>query len=114
MCQTYDEFKARNAEIIAIGPDGPNAFKRYWAENQIPFIGAADIRSRVADLFYQEVNLLKAGRMPAVMIIDLAGNIVYSHYGLSMADIPPNEELYEVLDNLAEGSHYQNIRVNLP
>ena len=90
----------RNAEIIALGPDGPNAFKKYWAKEQIPFIGLADIHSKVAKKYYQEVNLLKAGRMPALLIIDLEGRIVYSHYGDSMQDIPPNAEVFKVLDEM--------------
>jgi peroxiredoxin len=86
-------------EIIALGPDGPNAFRRYWQEEQIPFIGCADIKSKVADKYYQEVNLLKLGRMPAVFVIDPQGQIRYAHYGDSMADIPPNAELLKVISD---------------
>lgn len=66
----------------------------------MPFIGCADIKSKVADLYYQEVNLLKFGRMPALFVIDRTGLIRYSHYGDSMADIPPNAEVLNVLDAL--------------
>jgi peroxiredoxin len=78
--QDYLLFEARGAEIIALGPDGPNAFRKYWLENDIPFIGCADIKSRVADQFHQEVNLFKLGRMPAILIVDREGQIRYSHY----------------------------------
>ena len=88
---------AHNAEILVLGPDGPNAFKRYWVEKEMPFPGMADIRSRIADLYYQEVNLLKLGRMPALFVIDLQGEIRYLHYGDSMADIPSNSEVLAVL-----------------
>ena len=98
--QDYAEFQARNAEILAIGPDGPNAFKRHWEANQIPFIGMADIKSKVADRYCQEVNILKFGRMPAMFIIDLHGIIRYSHYGNSMSDIPSNLEILGLLDEL--------------
>lgn len=89
--QDYDQFVELGAEIITLGPDGPRAFKRYWEENEMPYIGCADIRSKVSDTFYQEVNLFKLGRMPAIFIIDLEGMIRYTHYGDSMADIPDNE-----------------------
>lgn len=102
MRQDYVEFERRRALIIVLGPDGPNAFRRYWQQEQMPFIGCADIKSRVASQFAQEVNLLKLGRMPAVFIIDRAGYIRYLHYGSSMSDIPPNQELLGVLDNLEE------------
>jgi peroxiredoxin len=98
--QDYPQFQARNTEILAIGPDGPNAFKNYWEINRIPFVGMADIKSKVADAFCQEVNILKFGRMPAMFIIDLHGIIRFSHYGNSMSDIPPNKEILELLDEL--------------
>ena len=102
MCQDYAEFTARGAALIAIGPDGPNAFKRYWSENQIPFPGCADIGSKSADRFYQEVNLFKLGRMPAVFVIDRAGQVRYSHYGDSMSDIPTNQTVLAVLDQILQ------------
>ena len=100
MRQDYELFQARGAEIIALGPDGPNAFRSYWQENDIPFIGCADIKSRVADTFHQEVNLFKLGRMPALLILDGEGKVRYNHYGDSMADIPPNEEVLRILDEI--------------
>jgi peroxiredoxin Q/BCP len=98
--QDYEEFVQRNAVIVVLGPDGPNAFLKYWQENELPFIGLADIKSKVADLFYQEVNLLKLGRMPALLIIDTKGKIRFVHYGKSMSDIPTNEEVLMVLDSI--------------
>ncbi len=100
MRQDYCEFQERGVEIIALGPDGPNAFRKYWQEEAIPFIGCADIRSKVADQFHQEVNLFKLGRMPAIMVIDKEGQIRYRHYGDSMADIPANTEILKIIDEL--------------
>jgi peroxiredoxin len=96
--QDYAQFEQRGIQIIALGPDGPNAFRRYWQENDMPFIGCADIKSRAAEHFHQEVNLFKFGRMPAIFIIDPQGVIRYSHYGDSMSDIPDNVELFTVID----------------
>ncbi len=102
MRQDYEQFQSRGVEVLAIGPDGPNAFRRYWQENDMPFPGLADLRSRVAQRYDQEVNLFKLGRMPAVFIIDGEGVIRYVHYGDSMSDIPPNTELLGVIDQLLE------------
>ena len=102
MCQDHAEFTARGAAVIALGPDGPNAFRRYWSENQIPFTGCPDIRSKVADSFYQEVNLFKLGRMPAIFVIDQAGQVRFNHYGDSMADIPENSTILSVLDQIRQ------------
>jgi peroxiredoxin len=98
--QDYSEFVKRNAEVIALGPDGPNAFKRFWETEKITFIGLADIHSAVAGLYHQEVNWFKAGRMPAVLVIDLEGRIASIDYGESMSDIPTNSDVFKVLDAL--------------
>lgn len=102
MRQDYVEFQKRNAAVLVVGPDGPNAFKRYWEENDMPFIGLPDLRSRVANRYYQEVNLFKLGRMPALFVIDRQGVIRFAHYGDSMQDIPPNALVFQVLDQIRE------------
>ncbi len=70
----------------------------------MPFIGCADIKSRVSDEYYQEVSLFKLGRMPAVFVLDGQGKVRYAHYGDSMADIPPNAELLYVIDKILQES----------
>lgn len=102
MRQDYAEFTARGVEIVAIGPDGPNAFRRYWELNELPFRGCADVGSRAADRYYQEVSLFKLGRMPALFIIDQSGQVRFAHYGDSMADIPENRDVLGILDELEE------------
>jgi peroxiredoxin len=98
----YEQFTKRGTEILVLGPDGPNAFRRYWEENDMPFIGMPDIKSRIASQYDQEVNLLKFGRMPAVFIIDPNGIIRYRHYAKLMSDLPSNQELLEVLDSIPQ------------
>jgi len=100
--QDYEEFKKRGAEVIALGPDGQNAFIRFWKENDMPFIGLSDAGSRVADMYAQEVNLLKLGRMPATFVIDLQGRVRYVHYGEAMQDTAKNADILGVLDRLNE------------
>jgi len=98
--QDYAKFVKLGAEIIALGPDTPGAFQRFWESEDMPFIGCADIQSQVADRYLQEFNLLKLGRMPAMFIIDRQGLIRFSHYGSSMADIPENEQVLAQIDTL--------------
>ncbi len=102
MRQDYDEFVDRNTEVIAVGPDSQKAFQKFWEENDIPFIGLADPDHRVAKMYDQEVNLLKFGRMPAQIIIDKQGIVRYAHYSNSMSDLPEDEEILEILDELIE------------
>ena len=100
MRQDYTDFVSRGAEVLIVGPDGPRSFQRTWKKEAFPFPGLADPRHSVADLYRQEVNLLKLGRMPAVLVVDKAGQIRYQHYGESMSDIPLNQEILEFLDRL--------------
>lgn len=96
--QDYREFVARDAEVIAVGPDSHEAFRRFWEQHDIPFVGLADPEHRVADRYSQEVNIFKLGRMPAQYIIDREGHIRYRHRARSMSDIPEDDEILERLD----------------
>jgi peroxiredoxin len=98
--QDHAEFTARDVEIIVVGPDDAEAFRSYFVEHALPFIGLPDPDARVLRLYGQEVNLLKLGRMPAQMLIDKSGVARYVHYGHSMRDIPPNDEMLALVDEL--------------
>jgi peroxiredoxin Q/BCP len=98
--QDYDKFQQRQAEILVIGPEDAATFARYFGENDLPFIGLPDPTHSVLKLYGQEVNLFKLGRMPAQVLIDKNGIVRFAHYGHSMADIPPNAELLELLEEL--------------
>ena len=98
--QDYIEFEKREASILVIGPENSEAFRKYFQENSLPFIGLPDPEHKVLKLYGQEVNLFKLGRMPAQVMIDKRGSVRYVHYGHSMSDIPENKELLALLDNL--------------
>ncbi|NLF51006.1 MAG: peroxiredoxin family protein [Leptolinea sp.] len=98
--QDYQQYIERDAVILILGPDGQAAFKRVWDIEKMPMPGLSDPGSKVADRYMQEVNLLKLGRMPALLIIDRHGNIRFIHYGKSMADIPGNETILRNLDEI--------------
>jgi peroxiredoxin Q/BCP len=100
----YDQFKNHGAEILAVGPNPPASFEQYWRTERIPFIGLPDPDHSVALQYRQEVNLFKLGRMPLSCIVDAKGMIRYAHYGNSMRDIPSNEELLQVIDELNNSS----------
>jgi len=73
---------------------------RYWESEHLPFSGLPDPGHLVAKQYKQEVNLLRLGRMPALLVVDKAGRIRYARYGSSMSDIPPNPEILGLLDTL--------------
>ena len=96
--QDYDRFTALGVEILVVGPEGPEAFEKYWTNENLPFVGLPDPKASVLKLYGQEVNLFRLGRMPAQVIIDRSGIARFVHYGHSMSDIPENEELFGLLE----------------
>jgi len=96
----YSEFVKRDVAILVLGPEGPRAFAEYWQKESLPFVGLPDPHHTVLKLYGQEVKLFKWGRMPAQVLIDKAGVARYVHYGHSMSDIPSNEELLALADEL--------------
>jgi peroxiredoxin len=100
----HEKFTDRNAVILAVGPNALEVFKQYWQNEKIPFIGLPDPRHSVARVYKQEVNLFKLGRMPLNCVIDSKGYVRFVHYGNSMSDIPSNEELLNVIDELNAAS----------
>ncbi len=100
LCQDYHQFVQTETEVIAVGPDSLEDFKRFWIQGNIPFIGLADPDHQAARLYDQEVTLLKFGRVPAQMIIDKEGVTRYVHYARSMSDIPENDEIIKLLKEI--------------
>lgn len=98
--QDYQEFVARNVEVVVAGPEDAKAFAAYFQKESLPFIGLPDPKASVLKLYGQEVNLFKLGRMPAQVLIDKAGVARFVHYGHNMTDIPPNEEILSLVDQI--------------
>jgi peroxiredoxin len=98
--QGYQEFVRRGAEVVVVGPEGPEGFRRYWKREKLPFTGLPDPEHTVLKLYGQKVNLFKLGRMPAQVIVDATGVVRWVHYGHDMSDIPANDELIGLLDEI--------------
>lgn len=94
----YQRFVKLDTEIIVAGPEKPEAFREYWAKENLPFIGLPDPEHKVLKLYGQEVKLFKLGRMPAQMLVDKKGSVRFVHYGHSMSDIPANEEIIDLIE----------------
>ena len=105
MRDRYSDFTSRGAEIIAIGPNDMFTFQRYWANENIQYVGLPDPDHLVSNLYRQEVNLFKLGRMPLNSVVDVNGRIRFVHYGSSMKDIPDNETFLNVIDELNNSSN---------
>jgi peroxiredoxin len=98
--QDHQQFLDRGVVIIAVGPETAEDFKSFWASREMPFTGIPDPKHNIANMYGQQVDIFKLGRMPAMFIIDKAGKIRYRHYGKSMSDIPPNADILALLDKI--------------
>ncbi len=100
----YEKYAALDTEILVAGPETAQAFREYWQKEDLPFIGLPDPEHRVLKLYGQEVKLFKLGRLPAQMLIDKEGRVRFVHYGHSMADIPQNEEILNLIETRLQGN----------
>lgn len=98
--QDYSQFVARAVEVVVVGPEDAAAFAAYFQKESLPFTGLPDPKASVLKLYGQEVNLFKLGRMPAQVLVDKTGTARFVHYGHSMSDIPPNEEILGLVDEV--------------
>jgi peroxiredoxin Q/BCP len=89
---------------VVVGPDDAEAFRAYWRDNDLPFVGLPDPDKEVLDLWGQQFKLLRLGRMPVQAVVDREGVIRFLHHGSSMKDIPANETMLELMDDLTPTS----------
>ncbi len=97
MRRDFSRFDEAQTAIAVIGPEGPDTFSSFWRDNDLPFIGLPDPTHAVLELLGQQVKLLKLGRMPAQILVDMNGFVRFAHYGRSMSDITGNEEILALL-----------------
>lgn len=100
MRQDHQQFLERDTVILVIGTENTPGFRDYWHKHKLLFTGLSDEKKTVLKSYGQENKTLKLGRQPAQIIIDKEGIIRYLHYGNSMSDIPGNEVILELLDQL--------------
>lgn len=98
--QDYSKFVDKDTEIVTIGPEKSNKFEKFFNEHDYKFWGLPDEAHSVLKLYGQQVKLFKLGRMPAQMLIDKKGILRYVHFGHDMKDIPSNEEMFNLIDQL--------------
>jgi peroxiredoxin len=97
----YQKFIDRDTEVIAVGPEDVKTFVKWWHEHEMPFIGIPDPEHVIAEKLYnQQSKIFKGGRMPALAVIDKNSKVRFMHYADSMSDIPSDDEILSMLDDL--------------
>ena len=98
--QDYQKFVERETEVIAVGPENATSFTQWWHEHKMQFVGLPDPKHVLAKLYSQQFKLFKGGRMPAMAVIDKEMKIRFMHYADSPSDIPSNEKVLAMLDEI--------------
>ncbi len=83
--------------MLNLGPDSAEKFRAYWSRHSMPFVGLADPDHVVAKRYQQPFRLLKLGRMPMQLVVDVEGIIRYRKEGQSMSDIAESSDLLAAL-----------------
>ena len=96
----YPAFADRGAEIVVIGPEKREIFRRYWRRERFPFVGVPDPAHTFADLYGQRAESSHLGRLPSLVLVDRSGWVRYQYHGRSMRDFPSNRSLLFLLDQL--------------
>ena len=109
--QDIEQFIERDTAILVVGPETAQKFAKYFAENDLPFIGLPDPNHTVLKQYGQEIKLFKFGRMPAQVLVDKQGIARFVHYGKSMSDIPATDEMVAMLDEINAESEAANMEV---
>lgn len=97
MQEDFEKFREAGADIVVVARHGDKEMRKYWQKNGLPYYGVSDPDGRLGRLYGQQWHLLKLGLMPALLVLDGDGRVVFSHYSKSMADIPSNETVLKAI-----------------
>lgn len=97
-----DALAALQAEVVVIGPDSADSFRRFWLAYRMPFTGVPDPSGAILESLGQESHWWQLGRMPSALIVDKRGNVRWVHRGNTMWDLPDIALMKTALKALAE------------
>lgn len=98
--QDYNEFVARNTEVLVISPEDAPLVAAFWRSEKMPMSGFADPGHEVAAAYGQRVSLLHMGRLPTAVLLDRNGAVRDEHRGSNMMDLPNHKRLLGLIDEL--------------
>ena len=95
----YEKFKAADAEILVIVPNGRKMIERHVQEHNPPYRILSDKGGAVAKQYGTDPKSLPflSAFKPAVFVVDISGKVVYTNYTASYMAEPDNREPLAVL-----------------
>lgn len=100
MRDRLEDFKERNATVVAIAPDTIDNARAYFDKNQLPFICLADPGRTVFREYDVRSALVSLGQRPGLFIVDKDGVVRFAYLGWQQWEIPSIDETLAQLDAL--------------
>jgi peroxiredoxin Q/BCP len=96
----YDRFTALGAEVLAISAESPARSEAYLRSHPLPYPTLVDADHKVFDAYDVTSRLISLGQRPALFVIDAEGVVRFEEVGAQQYNIPPNDEVLQVLGSL--------------
>ena len=100
MRDSIEEFKRRDAQLLAIAPDTLEHAGSYFQRHDIPFPCLADPDRLVYRHYDVKSAMASLGQRPGLFIVDREGVVRYAYLGWQQWEIPSVEETLRELDAL--------------
>lgn len=100
MRRDYDKYLALDAELLVIGHQDMATCQAYFRNNELPFPGLVDEAYSVYQQFDVQSKAVSLGQRPGLFIIDKAGTVRFAYVGWQQWEIPPNNEVLEMLEGM--------------
>ncbi len=91
------KFASKKIKVVVVCPERVGAVEKFKAINDTTFDMVSDHTHQLAKEYGQQFKLLKLGRMPAQLLIDKSGALIFKHYAQSMKDIVENQEILKLV-----------------
>jgi thioredoxin-dependent peroxiredoxin len=95
----YERFTALEAEVLAISAESPERSEAYLRSHPLPYPTLVDADHTVFDAYEVTSRLMSLGQRPALFVIDAEGVVRFEEVGAQQYNIPPNEQVLEVLES---------------
>jgi thioredoxin-dependent peroxiredoxin len=96
----YERFTALAAEVVAISAEGVEAGEAYLRSHPLPYPVVVDADHQIFDAYDVTSRMMSLGQRPGLFVVDADGVIRFDSVGAQQWQIPPNENVLEVLGNL--------------
>lgn len=100
MRDRIDDFKERNATIVAIAPDTLDNAKSYFDKNDLPFACLPDADRAVFRQYDVKSAMISLGQRPGLFIVDKDGIVRFAYLGWQQWEIPSIDDTLAELDAL--------------